>query len=191
MDILFTRIGVELVSKIVVQGNIFKLEPLEKEGRKRTEPSWVSFDCILLCNADTTLEYENEPSPEVFQEAKIYSCVGVVVRITDGRQLLNWILHFGRRFLNKMRTCREWTESIARFGEEGRTSFVKCIIEGVFVCHHDQTRTISYIPKSGMVRGTSWARQILSDAWASMIAETKLAINRRPAKDVGQGTFGS
>ena len=43
-----------------------QVEPLEKEERKRAEPSWFSFDCILFCNADTTLEYENEPSPEVF-----------------------------------------------------------------------------------------------------------------------------
>ena len=40
-------------------------------------------------NADTTLEYENEQSPEVFQEAKIYSCAEVVVRITDESQLRN------------------------------------------------------------------------------------------------------
>ena len=47
-----------------------QFEPLEKEGRKRTEPSSVSFDCILLCNADTTLEYENETSPDVIQKAR-------------------------------------------------------------------------------------------------------------------------
>ena len=102
-----------------------QVEPLEKEGRKRTEPSWVSFDCILLCDADTTLECENEPSPEVFQETKIYSCA----RITDDIPLLNWIPHFERRFLSKMRTCREWKESIAQFGEEELTSFVKRMID--------------------------------------------------------------
>ena len=42
----------------------------------------ISFDCVFLTkeNADTTLEYENEPSLEVFQEVTIYSCVEVVVR---------------------------------------------------------------------------------------------------------------
>ena len=157
-----------------------QVEPLEKEGRKRTEPSWFFFDCILLCNADTTLECDNEPSPEVFQETKIYSRGEAVVRITDDIPLLNWILHFGRRFLSKMRTCREWKESIAQFGEEELTSFVKRILQGVFVCHYYQTRTIVNLTKSGMVRGKSWTRQILSDAWESMIAEIKLAIEDQP-----------
>ena len=49
-------------------------------------------------DADAALEYENEPSPEVFQEVKIYSCVEVVVRITDDIPLLNWIPHFAMRF---------------------------------------------------------------------------------------------
>ena len=86
-----------------VKVRCLQFEPLEEEGRKRTEPSWVAFDCILLCNADTTLEYENEPSPEVFQEAKIYSCAEVVVRITDDSRLLKRIPHFAMRFMNKTR----------------------------------------------------------------------------------------
>ena len=116
--------------------------PLEKEGRKRTEPSWVSFDCILLCNADTTLEYENESSPEVFQESKIYSCAEVFVKITDDSPLLNWIPHFAMRFLNKTRFGCGGKESIAQFVEEELTSSVKRIIQEVFVCHHDRTRTL-------------------------------------------------
>ena len=48
-----------------------QVEPLEKEGRKRTVPSLEPFDCILRCDADTTLEFENEPNPEIFQEVKI------------------------------------------------------------------------------------------------------------------------
>ena len=47
------------------------IEPLEK-GRKRTEPSWDPFDGILLCCADTTLECENGPSREVFQEVSLF-----------------------------------------------------------------------------------------------------------------------
>ena len=83
-----------------------QFEPLEKEGRKPIEPLWVSFDCITQ-DADTTLEYENEPSPGVFQEAKIYSCAEVVVRVTDDSPLLNWIPDFSMRFLKKTRTgCR-------------------------------------------------------------------------------------
>ena len=118
-----------------------RVEPLEKEGRERTKSSWVSFDCVFFIqeNADTTLEYENEPSPEVFQEVTMCSCVEVVARITDDIPLLNWIPHFARRFLNKMRTGRGWKESIAQCGEEELTSFVKRIIQGVFVCHCDRT----------------------------------------------------
>ena len=81
-----------------------QVEQLEKE----TEPPLESFDCVFLTqeNADTTLKCENEPSPKVFQEAKIFSCVEATVRITDDIPLLNWIPHFAMRFLNKMRIGR-------------------------------------------------------------------------------------
>ena len=100
--------------------------------------------CEGFVSADTTLEYENEPSPEVLQEVTIYSFVVVVVRITDVIPLLNWILHFAM----KMRTGRGWNESIAQFGEEETTSFVKRIIQGVFVCHCDRTRTIVHLTRT-------------------------------------------
>ena len=54
------------------------------------------------------------------------------------------------------------------------------MIQEVFVCHHDRSRTISYITQSGIVRGRSWTRQILSDAWESMIREIKLTIEDQP-----------
>ena len=62
-------------------GKHLQVEPLEREGRERTESSRVNFDCVFLMkkNTDSTLEYENEPSPEVFQEVKICSCLEVVV----------------------------------------------------------------------------------------------------------------
>ena len=91
------------------------------------------------------------------------------------------------RFLNNIRTGRKWKKSVVQFGEEELISFVKRIIQGMFVCHHDRTRTISYITKSGIVRCKSWTRHILSDAWEStnweivfgnplhtVVAETKL-----------------
>ena len=64
----------------------------------------VSLDCIEQENgsADTTLEYQNEILL-VFQEANIYSCVEVVVKITGDSPLLNWIPQFAMRFLNKTR----------------------------------------------------------------------------------------
>ena len=68
------------------------------------------------------LEYENEPSMKVSQEAMIHSCVVAVremqrqcrilrisvehstsVRITDDSSLLNRIPYFAMQFLNKMR----------------------------------------------------------------------------------------
>ena len=102
------------------------------------------------------------------------------MRLTDDSPLLNWIPHFSMRFLNKKRIGCRGKESIAQFGEEELTSSVKRTIQEVFVCHHDRTRTIPYITKSGIVRGRSWTRQILSDAWESMIAETKLAEEDQP-----------
>ena len=56
---------------------------------------------------------------------RIYAEHNTSVRITDDIPLFNWIPHFARRFLNKMRKGREWKESIAHFGKEGLTSFVK------------------------------------------------------------------
>ena len=163
MDILFTRIGGKLVSKVVVQGNIFNLNRWRKE---ENEQNHRGFLLITQENgsADTTLEHQNEPSPEVFQESKIHSCAAeVFVRITDDR-----------RFLNKTRIGCRGKESVAQFGEEELKSSVKRRIEEVFVCHQDRTRITLYITKSGIVRGRSWTRQILSDAGESMIAETKL-----------------
>ena len=42
---------------------------------------------------------------------------------------------------------------MAQFGQEELISFVNCIIQGILVGHHDRTRAISYIIKSGIVRG--------------------------------------
>ena len=107
-----------------------QVEPLEKGIKRTKKPMIVSLDCITQenGNVDTTLEYENEPSPEVFQEAKIYLYVDVVVRITDDSPLLSWILHFAVRFLNKTRTGRRWKESVEQIVEEELTSSVKCAL---------------------------------------------------------------
>ena len=69
------------------------------------------------------------------------------MRIKDDIPLLNWIPHFARRFMNKMRTGRGWKESIAQFGEVEMTSFVKRTIQRVFVCHYDRARTIVHLTK--------------------------------------------
>ena len=87
-----------------------------------------------------------------------------------------------------------WMERVhCAIGEEELTSFVKRIIQGVYVCHYDRTRTIVHLTRCGIVRRRSWTRQILSDAWEStdwehlfdnpmhtLIAETKLAMEDQP-----------
>ena len=83
------------------------------------------------------------------------------VRITDEVSLLNWIPHFAVQLLNKMRTGRRWRKPMVQLGEkiwfhkngeEGINSSVKRRIQGIFVGHHDRTRAIPYIAKSGIVR---------------------------------------
>ena len=75
---------------------------------------------------------------------------------------------------------------LRKIGEEGISSSVNRINQGIFVGHDGRTRAISYITRSGIVRGTSRTKQTLSDAWDSthledwfgspwhMITETRL-----------------
>ena len=157
---------------------------------------------VILVDWRILLKDENEPSMKVFQEMMIRSCVEVAVRemkrpdrilrisaehktsvrITDDISLLNWIPHFAMQCLNKMRTGRRWRKPVVQFGEnfwfhkireEVINSFVKRIIQGIFVGHHDRTRAIPYIAKSGIVRGKSRTRQMLG--------------NRRTGKSYAQG----
>ena len=100
------------------------------------------------------------------------------MRITDDVSLLNWIPHFAGQFLNKLRIGslhpkvqfgkKIWFQKI---GEEGINSTRKRRIQGIFVGHRDRTRASPYIAKDGGVRGHSWIRQTLSDAWESMNLE--------------------
>ena len=55
--------------------------------------------------------------------------------------------------------------------EDGINSSVKRRIQGIFVGHHDRTRAIPHIAKSGIVRGQNRTRQTLSDAWESTIMD--------------------
>ena len=54
-----------------------------------------------------------------------------------------------------------------KIGEDGVSSYASRMTQGIFVGHHDRTRTISYVTRSGLVRGKSWTRQTLSDVWES------------------------
>ena len=81
-----------------------------------------------------------------------------IVRITDDISLLNWIPHFAMQCLNKNENWSKMEKSqwrnlerknwFHKIGEEGISSFVKRIIQGIFVGHHDRTRAILYITKS-------------------------------------------
>ena len=52
-----------------------------------------------------------------------------------------------------------------KIGEDGVSSPESRMTQGIFVGHHDQTGAVMCITKNGVVRGKSWTRQTLSDAW--------------------------
>ena len=54
-----------------------------------------------------------------------------------------------------------------KIGEDGVGSFASRMTQRIFVGHHDRTGAVLCITKSGVVRGKSWTRQTLSDAWES------------------------
>ena len=72
------------------------------------------------------------------------------------------------------RIGRRWRKPMAKFGEtvwfrkigeDGVSSFASRMTEGIFVGHHNGTGAVLCITKNGVVRGKSWTRQTLSDAW--------------------------
>ena len=52
-------------------------------------------------------------------------------------------------------------------GEDGASSFASRMTQGIPAGHHDGSGTVLCITKNGVVRGKSWTRQTLSDAWES------------------------
>ena len=54
-----------------------------------------------------------------------------------------------------------------KIGEDGVSSFASRMTQGISVGHHDRTRAVLCITKNGVVRGKTWTRQTLSDAWES------------------------
>ena len=110
------------------------------------------------------------------------------VRIADDSPLLGWLPRFAAQVMNKMRigkdgktsemrrTGRRWRLPMAQFGEkvwfrkvgqDGVNSFASRMTQGIIVGHHDRTGAVLCITKNGVVRGKSWTRQTLSDAWES------------------------
>ena len=57
--------------------------------------------------------------------------------------------------------------SFRRIGEDGVSCFASRMTQGIFVGRHDRTGALLRITKNGVVRGKSWTRQTLSDAWES------------------------
>ena len=111
-----------------------------------------------------------------------------VVRIADDSPLLSWLPRFAAQVMDKMRigkdgktsemrrTGRRWKKPMAQFGEkvwfrkigeDGVSPFASRMTQGIFVGHHDRTGAVLCMTKSGVVRGKSWTRQILSDVWES------------------------
>ena len=84
------------------------------------------------------------------------------VRIEDGSPLLSWLPRFAAQVMNNMR--KVWFRKI---GEDGVSSFTSRMTQGILVGHHDRTGAVLCINKNGVVRGKSWTRQTLSDAWES------------------------
>ena len=54
-----------------------------------------------------------------------------------------------------------------KIGEDGVSSFASRMTQGILVGHHDRTRAVLRITMNGFVRGKSWTRHKLSDAWES------------------------
>ena len=50
-------------------------------------------------------------------------------------------------------------------------SLASRMTQGIFVGHHDRTGAVLCTTKNGVVRGKSWTRQTLSDAWESTKCE--------------------
>ena len=71
-----------------------------------------------------------------------------------------------RLFQCKSARCRHETVG-PDLGGHGVSSFASRMTQGIFVGHHGQTRAVLRITKNEVVRGKSWTRQTLSDAWES------------------------
>ena len=74
------------------------------------------------------------------------------------------------------RTGRRWRKPTTQFGEkvlfrkireDGVSSLASRMTQRIFVGHHGRTGAILCAAQNGVVRGKSWTRQTLSDAWES------------------------
>ena len=51
--------------------------------------------------------------------------------------------------------------------EDGVSSFARRMTQGIFVGHHGRAGAVLCVSKNGVVRGKSWTRQTLCDAWGA------------------------
>ena len=110
------------------------------------------------------------------------------VRIADDSPLLSWLRRFAAQVMKLMRIGKDgrtseidenwskiekadgaiWRESLDSVNWRRRCQFFASrMTQGIFVGHHCQTGAVFCIAKNGVVRGKSWTRQTLSDAWES------------------------
>ena len=94
------------------------------------------------------------------------------VRIADGSPLLSWLPRFAAQVMNNMRigkdgktremrrTGRRWRKPMAQFGEkvwfrkigeDGVSSCISRMTQGILVGHHDRTGAVLCINKNGVV----------------------------------------
>ena len=114
------------------------------------------------------------------------------VRIADYSPSLSWVPRFAAQVMNKVRIIKDGKTSemrrtgrrsrmpMAQFGEtgwfrklgaDGVSSLASRMTQGIFVGHHDRRGAVLRITKNELVRGTSWTRQTLGDAWESTNCE--------------------
>ena len=130
----------------------------------------------------------NGPVEMAVREVKRQCRTLQILCIADDRQFLSWLSRFAAQVINKMRIGRDgktseirrfgrrWRKPTAQFGEkvwfrkireDGVSSFASHMTQGIFVGHHDRTGAVLCLTKNGIVRGKSWTRRTLSDAWES------------------------
>ena len=93
------------------------------------------------------------------------------VRIGDDSPLLSWLPRFAAQVMIEQnenwqrrkdeRNEENWSKAMAQFGE--KVWFRKIGEDGV--SSFASTGAVLYISKKGVVRGESWTRRTLSDAW--------------------------
>ena len=107
-------------------------------------------------------------------------------RVADNHPILAWLPRFAAQVISKLRigndgrtpefrrTGRRWRKPLPQFGEKvffrkigetGGSTYASRMVQGRYVGHHDRTGATLCMTSDGVVRGKSWTRQSLEDAW--------------------------